>query len=157
TCDGGSFRVLDFMALEPDRDEMIRVIEGLEGQVPVEVQIDPRFGYGSEKPFIRRMDDGVKMIARPDALFVRSSVPLEAIHQGGVGASLNLKASERATFSLSWRPSHLDPLGAADVDRQLHVADTFWKTWANRCTYEGPYRDLVVRSLLTLKALTYAP
>ena len=157
-CEGGTVRVTDFMPVEAseDRSDLVRIIEGLEGQVPLEVLLDVRFGYGEDAPWITRTNEGLLFIAGPNALVLRGpGEPRPA--DGRVMSVITVRAGDRIPLQLSWYPSHEEPPPALDEPAALASTESFWSTWARRCTYEGRWRDLVIRSLLTLKAMTYAP
>jgi GH15 family glucan-1,4-alpha-glucosidase len=157
-CDGGAVRVTDFMPIggADERCDLVRVVEGLDGEVPLEMLLEARFGYGAESPWITPEGDAIRFIAGPNALVLRA--PIEGRIQGGrVSGLLKVKKGDRLPLSLIWYPSHEEPPQPIDPERALAETDAFWKSWISRCTYEGRSRDLIVRSLLTLKAMTYAP
>jgi GH15 family glucan-1,4-alpha-glucosidase len=157
-CDGGAVRIVDFMPVgqEGDRCDLFRIVEGLEGEVPLEMLLEARFGYGAEAPWITPEPDALRFIAGPNALILHG--PLRtAIAGSRVSALLQIKKGERLPLQLTWYPSHEETPQAIDPDRALGATEAFWRGWISRCTYEGPSRDLIVRSLLTLKAMTYAP
>ena len=154
-CDGGVARVIDFMPMS-GRCDVVRIIEGVEGEVPLEMLLDVRFGYGADTPFIEKMGDGMCFLSGPDALILRTPVALE---QSGrrVSAYFRVKKGDRIPMQLTWFASHEEPPAAADVEQALASTEQFWREWAGRCTYQGRWRDAVVRSLVTLKAMTYSP
>jgi GH15 family glucan-1,4-alpha-glucosidase len=154
-CDGGAVRVIDFMPME-GRGSVIRIIEGLDGEVPLEMLLDVRFGYGANAPFIKKTADGTCFLAGPDALMLRSPVALD-VSGRRVSACFPVKKGDRIPMQLAWFPSHEEPPAAADADQALAFTERFWQNWVSRCTYRGRWRDAVVRSLLTLKAMTFAP
>ena len=154
-CDGGVVRIVDFMPMD-GRCSVVRIVEGVEGEVPVEMLLDVRFGYGADIPLIEMTRDGTRFLAGPDALILRG--PLTLQQQGPrVSAELQVRKGDRIPMQLTWYPSHEQPPAGADVSQALSATDAFWRDWAGRCTYQGRWRDAVVRSLLTLKAMTYAP
>jgi GH15 family glucan-1,4-alpha-glucosidase len=153
----GAVRLIDFM---PPRDDqppsVIRIVEGLHGSVDMECLLRMRLGYGDVMPWVRRVEGRVCAIAGPDALWLDTPVSVTGrnmAHQ----ASFTVRAGERVPFVLGWHPSHLPPPPRADAAQQLKLTRQFWEKWVARCTYQGRYRDAVVRSLITLKALTYEP
>jgi len=158
-CDGGAVRVIDFMppaSGHEDRSDVVRIIEGLDGDVPIEMVLEPRFGYGADAAWVTRDQDGTRFMAGPDALVFRG--PLELKQEGGrVSAFLHVKKGDRLPMQLTWHPSETPAPPALNADEALAATEKFWTDWAGRCTYEGRNRDLVLRSLLTLKAMTYAP
>jgi len=154
-CDGGVARVIDFMPMS-GRCDVVRIIEGVDGEVPLEMLLDVRFGYGADTPFIEKMGDGVCFLSGPDALILRTPVALE---QSGrhVSAYFRVKKGDRIPMQLTWFASHEEPPAAANVEQTLASTEQFWREWAGRCAYQGRWRDAVVRSLVTLKAMTYSP
>jgi GH15 family glucan-1,4-alpha-glucosidase len=153
--DQGTVRVVDCMPVRQAEPDLVRVVEGVAGDVPMRMELVIRFDYGSIVPWVRNLDGVLRAIGGPDALSLWSPV---ATHGQNLTtcAEFTVRAGERQPFLLVWHPSHLSPEG---VDPLAQVSDTeqWWEDWARRCTYQGPWRDAVVRSLVTLKALTYAP
>ena len=155
---GGTVRVIDFM---PPRSEstptLVRIVEGVSGAVEMECVLRLRFGYGQIVPWLRRVDGAVWAAAGPDSVWIRTPVKLlgqELAHR----ASFVVRAGERVPFVLSWSPSQREvPPPTVDADEALSLASEFWLDWASQCSYHGKYRDAVVRSLITIKALTYEP
>jgi GH15 family glucan-1,4-alpha-glucosidase len=157
-CDGGAVRITDFMPVgsAEDRCDVVRIVEGLEGEVTLELQLDVRFGYGADVPWTTEAAEGVLFVAGPNAVLLRGARHPQ-LRDGRASALLSLRKGDRIPLQLGWYPSHQRPPGAIDGERTLAETDRFWRTWARRCTYEGRWRDLIVRSMLTLKAMTYAP
>jgi GH15 family glucan-1,4-alpha-glucosidase len=155
TCDGGMVRVIDFMPMS-GRCDVVRIIEGLEGEVPIEMLLDVRFGYGADAPFIEKQGDGTCFLAGPDGLMLRTPIALE-LSARRVSAYFRVKKGERIPLQLTWFASHEGPPTAADVEQVLASTEGFWREWAGRCAYQGRWRNAVIRSLLTLKAMTYSP
>ncbi|NUR30886.1 MAG: glycoside hydrolase family 15 protein, partial [Catenulispora sp.] len=161
-CAGGSVRVIDFMPVTKagktdGRSDVVRVVEGLSGAVELETRLEPRFGYGACLPWVQsRGGQEVSLTAGPDALHLRSTVPV-ATEPGLVSATFTVAAGESAAFVLSWSPADQAIPAALDPLRALADTEAYWRDWAGRCAYQGRWRDAVRRSLLTLKALTYAP
>lgn len=155
---GGVVRVIDFM---PPRDEehpvLIRIVEGVAGAVEMECVLRLRFGYGRIVPWVRRIGHSVAAAAGPDSVWITTPVQLvgrDLAHR----ASFVVRAGEQVPFVLTWMPSHREePPPPVDVATALAQTRAFWDSWVGRCTYQGRYRDAVVRSLITIKALTYEP
>jgi GH15 family glucan-1,4-alpha-glucosidase len=157
-CDGGACRLIDFMPPSEERSDIVRIIEGMEGSVPMEMVLGPRFGYGANRPWIEPRQNGVSFTTGPDALRLRTDVPIVVRDSDAmVVAQLNVSAGQRYTFQLYWHASHLPEPQALDPAQELARTRKYWTDWANRCTYRGRYREPVMRSLITLKALTYGP
>jgi GH15 family glucan-1,4-alpha-glucosidase len=158
-CDGGTVRVIDFMPPatgREDRSDIVRIIEGLDGDVPIEVALEPRFGYGADSAWITRGHDETRFTAGPDALVFRT--PLQVSQDGGrISAFLHVKKGDRIPMQLTWHHSADPSPPGLNVDEALAETERYWTEWAGRCTYDGRNRELVLRSLLTLKAMTYAP
>ncbi len=155
-CDGGKFRIVDFMPPGAERSDVVRIVEGVEGEALLEMILDARFGYGGCLPWILRQDGAVSMVAGPDALHLRSSLEVMTT-TSRVSAVFPVKQGERITFVLSWTHSDRRPPDAIDPLAALAQTEAYWREWSGRCTYQGRWHDAVLRSLITLKALTYAP
>jgi GH15 family glucan-1,4-alpha-glucosidase len=155
----GTVRVIDFM---PPRDGewplLVRIVEGVQGAVEMECVLQVRFGYGKVLPWMRRVDHCLSAVAGPEAVWLRTPVRLvgrSMKHE----ASFTVRAGERVPFLLCWMPSHAGAPTVTDqqADELLSKTRSFWSDWTANCTYQGEYSDAVLRSLITLKALTYAP
>src|SRR5499427_972298 len=154
-CDGGAVRIIDFMPMG-GRCDVVRIVEGLEGEVLLEMLLDVRFGYGADAPFIEKSGDGMCFMAGPDAMMLRTPIALDQSARR-VSALVQVKKGERIPVQLTWFASHQEPPAAIDVEQALASTERFWREWAGRCAYQGRWRDAVVRSMLTLKAMTYSP
>lgn len=154
--DSGAVRVIDFMPLSGLRRDIVRIVEGLRGAVAMQMELVIRTDYGSIVPWVRRVGGATLATAGPDALELRCDVPTQGRNMTTV-AEFESKAGARTTFVLAYRASHEGALPALDAMKALEATERGWREWSARCTYEGGWRDAVMRSLLTLKALTYAP
>jgi GH15 family glucan-1,4-alpha-glucosidase len=152
----GSIRVIDFMPLSDERWDLVRIVEGLSGRVPVQVELVVRFDYGCIVPWVRRAEDVLLMTAGPDTLELSASVELKPENMKSV-AAFEVGPGDRHSFSLNYRPSHEPIQPAADAQASLVDTQAAWLAWSDRCAYHGRWREPVMRSLLTLKALTYKP
>jgi len=152
----GQVRLSDCMPLREERCDVARIVTGLSGQVDMRLELAVRFDYGSIVPWVTRIDGGISAVAGPDALQLHSSVPLRGEDFTTV-ADFKVKAGETAAFMLTYFPSYstppvpLDPLAACESTR------AWWQEWSSRSTYRGEWPEMVRRSLITLKSLTYAP
>jgi GH15 family glucan-1,4-alpha-glucosidase len=155
-CDGGAVRLIDFMPLKPQRHEVIRIVEGIDGAVPVMMNLVARFGYGLSKPWITALNGDIELTTAPDALVLRTPAELR-FDDEDVWGTFTVKKGERVPFVLSWHPANEPPPPPLDARVSLEETDRVWKEWSARSTYSGPYEDAVARSLLALKAMTYAP
>ena len=153
---GGAIRLVDFMTPRDGEPDLIRIVEGVRGEVDVAMELVIRFDYGSVVPWVRQLDGHLSAIAGPDALSLWCRVPTY-----GKGlttcAEFTVLPGERVPFLLLWHPSHVTSPEPADPLRELEATEAWWREWCARCTYEGAWREQVLRSLITLKALTYAP
>jgi GH15 family glucan-1,4-alpha-glucosidase len=155
--DTGVAVVIDFMPVDGERSDVVRIVEGRRGTVALSTELVMRFDYGSVVPWVSRMDDGrLRMIAGPDMVTLATDIPTHGEHLTTIG-DFTIAADERHWFALTWSPSHLPPTGSVDALQALERTQRFWDGWAGRCRYEGRSRAAVMRSLLTLKALTYGP
>jgi len=158
TTAGGTVRVTDFMPPRgDDTPVLVRIVEGVTGAVEMESTIALRFGYGRVVPWVRRIEHVVCAVAGPDSVWITTPVRLVG-HEMAHHADFVVRAGERVPFVLTWLPSHVPgPPPATDADEALAQTAGFWADWVARCSYQGRYRDAVVRSLITIKALTYEP
>ena len=152
--DEGAVRIIDCMPLSDERWDVVRVVEGLRGRVAMRMELIVRFDYGSIVPWVRRLDDALLAVAGPDTLELRTPVPVRGEDMKTV-AEFQVSEGERTPFSLNYRPSHEATQHGVDAEQALATTETWWRDWSGRCTYKGRWRDAVVRSLITLKALTY--
>ena len=152
----GSVRVIDFMPPSDGAHDLVRIVEGLSGQVHVRSELRLRFDYGRSIPWVHQIDGQVVGVCGPDAVALRSDVPTYGRNLTTL-ADVVVSAGEQAAFVMTWHPSHEPPPAPADPFDAFAETARFWSDWAGSCTYQGPYREAVLRSLLTLKALTYEP
>ncbi|WP_052230231.1 glycoside hydrolase family 15 protein [Streptomyces sp. CT34] len=152
----GTVRVIDFMPPRDGAPQVIRIVEGVSGRVPVRSELRMRFAYGKVVPWIRSVDGRALAVAGPDAIWLDAQASATA-HHGTVVSEFTVSPGERIASTISWQPSHHQPPALAEPEASLEATEEFWREWVEHCTYHGPYRDAVVRSLITLKALTYAP
>ena len=153
----GRVRIIDCMPPRDRTPDVVRVVEGLDGEVPMHFELVIRFDYGSVMPWVRRLPDGrLGAIAGGDALVLEAGVETRGEGPSTV-ADFVVRPGQRVPFVLSWHPSHEPPPPRTDALRALDDTEAWWRDWSSRCSYRGPYRSVVSSSLLTLKALTYAP
>ena len=150
----GTVAVIDFMPARDRDPNLVRLIEGREGRVRMRTELILRFDYGSIVPWVHHTDCGIAATAGPDSVNVTSPVPLHGEDYTTV-AEFEVVAGERVPFSLTYRPSHRPGTMIMDSLFALQDTESWWREWTSRCTYKGPYRDAVIRSLIVLKALTY--
>jgi GH15 family glucan-1,4-alpha-glucosidase len=154
--DTGAVRLIDFMTPRDGEPDLIRVVHGLRGDVRMHMELVIRFDYGSIVPWVRKLDGHIRAIAGPDALSLWTDVATE-----GRGlttqADFTVRAGEHVPFVLMWHPSNGSSPPPVDAIKALDDTSTWWTTWCDRRAYQGPWREQVTRSLITLKALTFAP
>ncbi|MGW0824478.1 glycoside hydrolase family 15 protein [Streptomyces sp. NPDC002845] len=155
TADGRAL-VTDFMPRREGAPCVVRIVEGLSGSVDLRMELRLRFDYGGVVPWMRRTAGQLTGIAGPESVWLRTPVRLTA-HGTAHTADFRVTAGERIPSVLTWHPSHLPAPDPADAFDALRATEAYWSDWLRPMTYDGPYRDAVVRSLITLKALTYEP
>ncbi len=154
----GAVRVTDLMPQRDQAPDLVRVVEGLDGEVTLHSVLKLRFDYGSIIPWVRRVDGHRVAVAGPDSTWLRSEPEVRSWGEDfGTHAEFTVKKGEKVAFVMTWHPSHESRPSLVDPFDALRHSVEDWRTWVSRCRYQGPYRDAVVRSLITLKALTYAP
>ncbi len=155
-CASGSVRVLDCMAGNVGGGDVVRLVEGLSGRVRMRMELVIRFDYGRIVPWVRRQGSALSAIAGPDALLLET--PVDTRGEGlTTVAEFTVSPGDRVPFVLSWHPAHEPPRETTDAASAVTAVDTWWREWSGRMSYDGEHRDAVERSLVTLKALTYAP
>ena len=169
SCASGTFVLRDLMPVASDEEKrsallpdqhILREIEGVAGEIAVEIRYDPRPDYGRQRPTLEsRGKFGLWCQVGSAALALQSDIPLAPVAGQGAHGNATIRAGERYHLSLTYAtesPAVLPALGAAahaSVERSVR----WWRAWAARCTYQGAHREAVVRSALALKLLTFAP
>ncbi|MFG2376170.1 glycoside hydrolase family 15 protein [Streptomyces sp. NPDC048504] len=152
----GTVRVTDFMPPRDGAPQLIRIVEGISGRVPMRSALRMRFSYGRVVPWVHKHEGRTVAVAGPDSVWFDTDCET-------YGKSLTtysdftVAPGDRIAFTISWEPSHKQPPPLPEPEQSLEATEDFWRDWVDQCTYHGPYREAVVRSLITLKALTYAP
>ncbi|MFE3603190.1 glycoside hydrolase family 15 protein [Streptomyces sp. NPDC059096] len=152
----GTVRVTDFMPPRDGAPQLIRIVEGVSGRVPMRSALRMRFSYGRVVPWVHKVDNRTVAVAGPDSVWLDT----EAETHGKdltTYSDFTVAPGDRIAFTISWQPSHRQPPALPDPEGSLEATSEFWREWVEHCTYHGPYREAVIRSLITLKALTYAP
>jgi GH15 family glucan-1,4-alpha-glucosidase len=152
----GAVRIIDCMPLSDERWDVLRIVEGLRGRVAMRMELIIRFDYGSIVPWVRRLDGTLQATAGPDTLELHTAVAVRGENLKTV-AEFCVSEGERTQFALNYRPSHEPTQQAIDPELELSATEREWRKWSECCTYEGRWHAAVVRSLITLKALSYAP
>jgi len=152
----GVVRLVDVMPTRAREPDLVRAIEGVSGHVQMRMDLTVRFDYGEIVPWVRTMDGVLRAIGGPNALSLWSPVPTEETSLS-TRAAFTVRAGNRLAFVLAWHPSHEQPPRPVDPWPAIAESERWWRQWADQCSYHGPWREAVVRSLITLKALTFAP
>jgi GH15 family glucan-1,4-alpha-glucosidase len=162
----GAAVVIDFMVPELASTHVFRVVRGVRGHVAMAMQMALRFDYGMSIPWVTKLPadqgSGIVAIAGPDLVVLRSAVHLHGRDMTTL-ADFTVRAGQTISFQFSHGPSHLPPPAAMDAEAALLCTEAYWREFSGRCTYAGPgaefprWKQAVDRSLLTLKALSYAP
>jgi GH15 family glucan-1,4-alpha-glucosidase len=152
----GTVALIDFMPANQPTSSVIRIVEGRSGRVGMRMNLILRFDYGSSVPWVSRLEEenANVAIAGPNLAILRTAVELKG-EDLTTAADFDVAAGERITFALSYGLSHRTPPAAIDCEAALQETLKLWRAWSGRCTYTGSRRDIVVRSLLTLKAMTF--
>ncbi len=152
----GTVRVIDFMPPRDGAPQLVRIVEGVRGRVPMRSALRMRFSYGRIVPWVHRVDDRTVAVAGPDSVWLDTLADTFG-EDLTTYSDFTVAAGDRVAFTISWQPSHKPAPPIAETEQALSATEEFWREWVAQCTYHGPYREAVVRSLITLKALTYAP
>jgi GH15 family glucan-1,4-alpha-glucosidase len=154
--DHGAVTVIDFMPPRTEAPDVVRIVKGCRGQVPMCMELLIRFDYGSIVPWVRRVERGIRATAGPDTIYCRSDVDLHGKDFTTI-SEFTVSEGQEVSFTLSYSQTHSSTPEERDWKISLAETEAWWKEWAGRCSYQGEYRNAVIRSLLTLKALTYSP
>ncbi|HUQ75769.1 MAG TPA: glycoside hydrolase family 15 protein [Burkholderiales bacterium] len=154
----GAVTLIDFMPVRTQNPDVVRIVVGRRGRVRMAMDYVVRFDYGSAIPWVTRLagNRGIRAIAGPDKVLLRSPVPLRG-KDLATASSFDVSEGDTLPFVATYCLSHFKDPQSIDPQRSLAETDAYWKAWAERCTVEGEWTPFVVRSLMTLKALTYAP
>jgi GH15 family glucan-1,4-alpha-glucosidase len=153
----GAVRVIDFMPPRAETPHVVRIAVGLDGEVAMRSALRLRFDYGREVPWVRHVDREVQAIAGPNLVRLAAAVPLRGEHRATL-ADFTVRQGDRVPFVMSWAPSHEPQMPYADAEQALAATTDFWTEWCSHAAYQdGAYNEAIDRSIITLKALTYAP
>jgi GH15 family glucan-1,4-alpha-glucosidase len=152
----GTVRVVDCMPPRGGAADVVRVVEGVSGRVPMRMLLRLRFDYGHVTPWIRYESTDLAAIAGPDAVWLHGTVPLSE-HDGAAVAEFDVPAGARLAFVLTHTSAHLPQPTPVEAERAVADTETFWSDWISHCSYRGSWPSEVRRALITLKALTYGP
>jgi GH15 family glucan-1,4-alpha-glucosidase len=152
----GTVRLIDFMPPRGQAPDIVRIVEGVSGCVPMVSELRLRFDYGQVVPWVRNVGGAIEAVAGPDSAWLRTPAPLEGRDHRTI-SEFSVRAGDTVPFVLTWAPSHVSRPKPVDPGRALADTVDFWERWSKRSTITGPWRDDVQRSLIVLKALTYRP
>jgi GH15 family glucan-1,4-alpha-glucosidase len=152
----GTIKVIDCMPPRDQSPDLVRVVEGVSGRVPVHSELRLRFDYGRIRPWVRRVDGQVVGVAGPDAVWLSTPAPLEG-RDFATHSEFTVGAGDRVPFVLTWHPSWQRPPKPVEPFRAVDDTEAWWAEWMARSTYDGGWQAEVRRSLTTLKALTFQP
>jgi GH15 family glucan-1,4-alpha-glucosidase len=153
----GAVRVIDFMPPRADTPHVVRIAVGLDGEVAMRSAMRLRFDYGREVPWVRHGGRDAQAIAGPNLVRLAAAVPLRGEHRATL-ADFTVRQGDRVPFVMSWAPSHQPEMPYADAEQALAATTDFWTEWCSHAAYQnGAYNEAIDRSIITLKALTYAP
>ncbi|GGO57977.1 glucoamylase [Streptomyces lasiicapitis] len=153
----GTVRVTDFMPpRDSDAPQLVRIVEGVSGRVPMRSALRMRFSYGRVTPWVHKVEGRTVAVAGPDSVWLDTTAATFG-KDLTTYSDFTVAPGERIAFTISWQPSHKGQPAHPEPENALAATEEFWHEWVEQCTYHGPYREAVVRSLITLKALTYAP
>ena len=152
----GAIHLIDFMPPRGKNPDIVRIVEGIRGEVAMQMELIIRFDYGRVVPWVRKCDGALEAIAGPDALVLRTPVPTRGENLTTV-AEFTVTEGDRVPFVLTWFPSHETAPRSINPEHALRDTIAYWKKWSGKCAPHGEWHEAVVRSLVTLKGLTYAP
>ena len=151
--------LIDFMALDEPTPSLVRIVQGVRGRVAMSTSLTLRFDYGSAVPWVTQLEGGgLNAVAGPNRVALRTPVDLGGVTRDGEpasGAEFEVGEGQTVPFVLSYGPSHLPPPLAVEPQGALDRTEALWREWSGRCTFKGEHQATVLRSLITLKALTH--
>ncbi len=152
----GEVRLIDLMPVRGRNSDVVRIVEGVRGTVPMRMELVLRFDYGRTIPWVTHIEDGIQAIAGPNLAVLHASVPVRGENMKTV-AEFTVKAGERVSFTLTYGLSYRRNPQRIDAEEVLGETEEFWREWAGRLNPDGRYTKVIERSLITLKALTFRP
>jgi GH15 family glucan-1,4-alpha-glucosidase len=154
--ESGTVRLIDFMPIRERNSDVVRIVEGVRGKVPMRMELALRFDYGRTIPWVTAIDDGVRAVAGPNLVMLHASVPVRGENLTTV-ADFEIGEGDRVWFTLTYGESFKDDPQPIDVEQALKDTEDFWIPWTQQLKYSGDYRSSVERSLIALKAMTFRP
>ncbi len=154
--ESGTVLLVDFMPRGNHMPGVVRMVIGKRGRVPMKMEFVIRFDYGSIVPWIERVKGGLSAIGGPEMVRLRTAVEL-VNEDFRTTSAFTVKKGEEVSFDLTWYPSYRYEPSPIKISKALHDTEKWWREWSDRSSYQGEWREAVVRSLITLKALTFEP
>jgi GH15 family glucan-1,4-alpha-glucosidase len=152
----GAFRLIDFMPVRQRNSQIVRIVEGIRGKVSVRMEVALRFDYGRTVPWVTHVKNGIRAVAGPHLVILRASIPMHGENLKTV-ADFTVSRGTRASFSLVYGLSHKPNPRTIDTAQTLADCERRWHRWTHRLKHKGEYRDVIERSLITLRAMIYRP
>jgi GH15 family glucan-1,4-alpha-glucosidase len=152
----GSVRIVDFMPIRDQTVDMIRIVEGVRGHVPMQMHLTIRFDYGQTIPWVHKVGGALAAVAGPDALVLETPIETRGVGHSTV-AEFTVRRDQHVPFALAWYPSHQGLPHLTNPTWALRRTESWWHNWSRQWSYDGDWPETVHRSAITLKALTYAP
>ena len=156
TTASGVVRLVDCMPPRRIEPDLARLVEGVRGEVTMRMELIIRSDYGSIVPWVRNIDGVLRAVGGPDAVSLWSQVPTHGVGLTTV-AEFTVREGDRIPFLMVWHPSQVSPPTPLDSIEAIRDTEAWWRDWCAQYTYDGPWRDEVLRSAITLKALTFTP
>jgi GH15 family glucan-1,4-alpha-glucosidase len=154
--DDGAVRLIDFMPIRERNSDVVRIVEGIRGKMDLCMKLALRFDYGRTVPWVNAIEDGIRAVAGPNLAVLHTSVPVHGENLQTV-ADFSVSEGERVWFTLTYGESFVADPEPIDAKQALEDTEEFWSRWIAQLTYDGRYADVVERSLITLKAMTFRP
>jgi GH15 family glucan-1,4-alpha-glucosidase len=152
----GAFRLIDFMPVRQRNSHIVRTVEGIRGNITVRMEMALRFDYGRTVPWVTHIKEGIRAVAGPNLAVLRASVPMHGENLKTV-ADFTVRRGDRVTFSLAYGVSHKPDPRKINAAETLADCEMRWRRWAHRLKFKGKYRDVIERSLITLRAMIFRP
>jgi GH15 family glucan-1,4-alpha-glucosidase len=152
----GTVRIVDCMPPRGEAPDVVRIVEGVSGRVPIRGELRLRFDYGRIVPWVYRVNHQLAAVAGPDSAWLSTPAPMEG-RDLATYSEFEISAGERVPFVLTWHPSWSRPPKPIDPYRAVDETEAFWADWIGRTTYDGGWQSEVRRSLVLLKAMTFQP
>jgi GH15 family glucan-1,4-alpha-glucosidase len=168
TQESASARLLDCITMRPGgayarHRQIVRVIEGIDGEMTFNIHVAPVFDYCKLKPWIRQIKDYFIAMGGSSGLLISGDLPLQMKNHHLIACRHTIKTGQRAHLSVLWSQpelldeGHIEPVSIDHLDRRLEETITWWQRWTGQSKFTGPYHDEMQRSAIILRGLIYAP